>query len=149
MQIQYNFKLHEQHSQYICIRITHQQADCQKAKVHPGVQRDPVETRQRRVGRGPCWPFPLSESSAQCQVQMRRWLKRLEHHWAVTNYGTEGQKQMIIRCVSKSTVADYGTSIILNVPVKVHKRGECTNLRALPLLRLRLEREEKLLLALT
>lgn len=60
-----------------------------------------------------------------------------------------GTKQMIIRCVSKSTVADYGTSIILNVPVKVHKRGECTNLRALPLLRLRLEREEKLLLALT
>lgn len=53
------------------MHITHQQANCHRAEVHPGVQRDPVETRQRRVKTGPCWPFPLSEFSAQDLEQMR------------------------------------------------------------------------------
>lgn len=80
------------------MHVIYQQADSQKAKVHPDVPRDPVETRRRRVRRGPCWPFLLLESSAQCLVQMRC-LKRLEHCWTATNCKTEGQGQEIIRCV--------------------------------------------------
>lgn len=81
------------------MHTTYQRADCQKVKVHPGVQRDPVETKQRRVRRGPCWPFPLSKSSAQHLVWMRRWLKRLGRCWAVTHCGKEDRKHKIIRCV--------------------------------------------------
>lgn len=69
----------------ICVRITHQQADCQKARVRPGVLRDPVETRQRRVRRGSCWPFLLLDSSAQYLVRMMSRLTMLEHCSAVTN----------------------------------------------------------------
>lgn len=73
------------------MHITHQQVDCQKAKVHPGVQRDPVETRQRRARGGPCWPFPPSKSAAQC-LKQKRWLKKLERCWAVKHCREERDK---------------------------------------------------------
>lgn len=75
------------------VQITHQQAGCQKAKVHLGVLRDPEGTRRRRAGRAPCWPFLQSESSALSRVQMSWWLRRPERCSSVTNCRADDQRQ--------------------------------------------------------
>lgn len=53
-QLQFTVRSHEcMNRHFKNVLTTHQQADCHKAKVRPGVQRDPMETRQRRVKRAP------------------------------------------------------------------------------------------------
>lgn len=148
---------------------THQRAGCQKATVRPGARIDPVGTRRRRVRRAPCWPFLLSEFFAPCLVWMRRCSKKLKHCWAVKDWTTEEQRQEIISCIFKKDeklkwrarcVTEFETRITFLTDSHAWRRNTwasqmCvrahvyTNLRALPLLRLRLEREAKLLLELT